>query len=129
MFALASFVCGIIFGIGLLISDMTQPTRVLGFLGHRRPMGPHLGFCHGRRTLCLGHRLCAAAAAGPALASHKASVANSHRYRFIARRRIDFVRRRLGPGGALSRTSTSEPRGSDAKCDGVRTSDGRRDDH
>jgi uncharacterized protein len=30
--ALASFVCGLIFGWGLLISGMTQPTKVLGFL-------------------------------------------------------------------------------------------------
>lgn len=28
----ASFVCGLIFGIGLLISGMTQPDKVLGFL-------------------------------------------------------------------------------------------------
>lgn len=30
--ALASFVCGLIFGFGLLISGMTQPVKVLGFL-------------------------------------------------------------------------------------------------
>src|SRR5215468_4357119 len=29
---LASFVCGLIFGAGLLISGMTQPEKVLGFL-------------------------------------------------------------------------------------------------
>jgi uncharacterized membrane protein YedE/YeeE len=29
---LASFGCGLIFGLGLLISGMTQPTKVLGFL-------------------------------------------------------------------------------------------------
>jgi uncharacterized membrane protein YedE/YeeE len=32
MIALASFVCGLIFGFGLLISGMTQPEKVLGFL-------------------------------------------------------------------------------------------------
>jgi uncharacterized membrane protein YedE/YeeE len=32
MIALASFGCGLIFGIGLLISGMTQPAKVLGFL-------------------------------------------------------------------------------------------------
>jgi uncharacterized protein len=40
MLALASFVCGLIFGWGLLISGMTQPARVLGFLdifGHWDP--------------------------------------------------------------------------------------------
>jgi uncharacterized protein len=29
---IASFVCGLVFGIGLLISGMTEPSKVLGFL-------------------------------------------------------------------------------------------------
>jgi uncharacterized membrane protein YedE/YeeE len=32
MLAIASLACGFIFGLGLLISGMTQPTKVLGFL-------------------------------------------------------------------------------------------------
>jgi uncharacterized membrane protein YedE/YeeE len=32
MIIVASFVCGLIFGCGLLISGMVQPTKVLGFL-------------------------------------------------------------------------------------------------
>src|SRR5262245_32836594 len=32
MLAIASLICGFIFGLGLLISGMTQPTKVLGFL-------------------------------------------------------------------------------------------------
>ena len=32
MQALASFLCGLIFGSGLMISGMTQPAKVLGFL-------------------------------------------------------------------------------------------------
>ena len=32
MLALASLMCGLIFGFGLLISGMTQPEKVLGFL-------------------------------------------------------------------------------------------------
>jgi len=32
MLALASFTCGLVFGLGLLISGMTQPAKVLGFL-------------------------------------------------------------------------------------------------
>jgi hypothetical protein len=38
--ALASFVCGLVFGFGLLISGMAQPEKVLGFLdifGHWDP--------------------------------------------------------------------------------------------
>jgi uncharacterized protein len=40
MFALSSFLCGLVFGFGLLISGMTQPAKVLGFLdilGHWDP--------------------------------------------------------------------------------------------
>jgi uncharacterized membrane protein YedE/YeeE len=32
MIALASFACGLLFGVGLLISGMTDPNKVLGFL-------------------------------------------------------------------------------------------------
>jgi uncharacterized protein len=32
MLALASFACGLVFGFGLLISGMTQPVKILGFL-------------------------------------------------------------------------------------------------
>lgn len=32
MILIASFVCGFIFGLGLLISEMVQPAKVLGFL-------------------------------------------------------------------------------------------------
>jgi uncharacterized membrane protein YedE/YeeE len=32
MLSLAGFICGFIFGLGLLISGMTQPTKVLNFL-------------------------------------------------------------------------------------------------
>jgi uncharacterized membrane protein YedE/YeeE len=41
---LASFVCGLIFGIGLLISGMTQPAIVLGFLDVFGRWDPTLAF-------------------------------------------------------------------------------------
>jgi uncharacterized membrane protein YedE/YeeE len=44
MIALASFVCGVIFGFGLLISGMTQPTIVLGFLDIFGRWDPTLAF-------------------------------------------------------------------------------------
>jgi uncharacterized membrane protein YedE/YeeE len=37
-------VCGLIFGIGLLISGMTQPSKVLGFLDVLGSWDPTLGF-------------------------------------------------------------------------------------
>ena len=44
MVALASFVCGLIFGFGLLISGMTQPAKVLGFLDIFGRWDPTLAF-------------------------------------------------------------------------------------
>ena len=40
----ASFICGLIFGFGLLISGMTQPAKVLGFLDIFGRWDPTLGF-------------------------------------------------------------------------------------
>ena len=44
MQALASFFCGLIFGSGLLISGMTQPIKVLGFLDVFGRWDPTLAF-------------------------------------------------------------------------------------
>ena len=42
--AVVSFVCGLVFGLGLLISGMTQPTKVLGFLDVLGRWDPTLAF-------------------------------------------------------------------------------------
>ena len=44
MQAVASFLCGLIFGSGLLISGMTQPAKVLGFLDIFGRWDPTLAF-------------------------------------------------------------------------------------
>ena len=44
MSKLASLVCGIIFGIGLVISEMINPEKVLGFLNIFRDWDPSLAF-------------------------------------------------------------------------------------
>ena len=44
MVTLASFMCGLIFGFGLLISGMTQPAKVLGFLDIFGRWDPTLAF-------------------------------------------------------------------------------------
>jgi len=44
MIALASFICGSLFGLGLLISGMTQPAIVLGFLDVFGRWDPTLAF-------------------------------------------------------------------------------------
>jgi len=44
MFAISSFLCGLVFGFGLLISGMTQPAKVLGFLDIFGRWDPTLAF-------------------------------------------------------------------------------------
>ena len=44
MLALASFVCGLLFGFGLFVSGMTQPAKVLGFLDVFGVWDPTLAF-------------------------------------------------------------------------------------
>jgi uncharacterized protein len=44
MLPLASFGCGLLFGIGLLVSGMTQPSKVLGFLDILGAWDPTLAF-------------------------------------------------------------------------------------
>lgn len=44
MLAFASFVCGLMFGAGLVISGMTQPAKVLGFLDVFGVWDPTLAF-------------------------------------------------------------------------------------
>ncbi len=44
MLPLASFVCGLLFGAGLLVSGMTQPAKVLGFLDVLGTWDPTLVF-------------------------------------------------------------------------------------
>jgi uncharacterized protein len=44
MMALATFLCGLLFGIGLAVSGMTQPSKVLGFLDVFGRWDPTLAF-------------------------------------------------------------------------------------
>lgn len=44
MRAIVSFLCGLVFGCGLLISGMTEPPKVLGFLDVLGAWDPTLGF-------------------------------------------------------------------------------------
>ena len=54
MLALASFGCGLIFGLGLLISGMTQPAKVLGFLDVLGRWDPTLAFVMAAALLVSG---------------------------------------------------------------------------
>jgi hypothetical protein len=41
---LVAFICGLLFGLGLIISGMTEPDKVLGFLDVSGLWNPSLGF-------------------------------------------------------------------------------------
>jgi uncharacterized membrane protein YedE/YeeE len=44
MLVIFAFLCGLIFGMGLLISGMANPEKVLGFLDLSQPWDPSLAF-------------------------------------------------------------------------------------
>ena len=52
---LSSFASGLIFGLGLVISQMTNPVQGTGLFGCRRQLGPYAGVCDGRRLVDLRH--------------------------------------------------------------------------
>ena len=57
MWIIAPLLCGLIFGAGLLISGMVQPTKVLGFSGHLRRVGSEPCRGDGRGARSVGARL------------------------------------------------------------------------
>ena len=44
MLVIIAFLCGLIFGVGLLISGLANPEKVLGFLDLSQPWDPSLAF-------------------------------------------------------------------------------------
>ena len=44
---LVSFISGLLFGVGLLISGMTDTAKVQGWLDILGQWGPHISFCNG----------------------------------------------------------------------------------
>ncbi len=79
--ALASFVCGLIFGAGLLISGMTDPQKVLGFLDLFGAWDATLAFVMAGAV--------AVAASGFAIARRRAAPALSARFLWPDRNDID----------------------------------------
>jgi uncharacterized protein len=81
MHLLASFVCGLIFGAGLLISGMTDPQKVLGFLDIFGAWDATLAFVMAGAV--------AVAAAGFAIARRRTAPAFSARFLWPDRTDID----------------------------------------
>ena len=128
MQALASFFCGLIFGSGLMISGMTQPTKVLGFFGHIRPLGPYACFRYGGCAGYLKRRLHVGAAAEPALVGGTASLAESNRYRPTPDHRLATVWHRLGPRRFMPGSRVRKSREPIAPCGRLRHCDDRRNE-
>ena len=49
---IVSLFCGIIFGIGLVVSEMINPAKVLGFLNLFDAWDPSLRICNDRSSYC-----------------------------------------------------------------------------
>lgn len=81
MTIVASLVCGLIFGTGLLISGMTQPVKVLGFLDIFGRWDPTLAFVMGGALLI--------SAPGFALARRASAPVFAARHLWPARKDID----------------------------------------
>jgi hypothetical protein len=120
---LASFICGLLFGVGLLVSGMTQPAKVLGFLDVFG-LWHDFGICDGRCPSGLIRWLSRRPAAGQAGTSCRALVADSHGYRPMLLVGSALFGGRLGIGWALPGAGACEPRKPDAASDGVRTCHG-----
>jgi uncharacterized membrane protein YedE/YeeE len=113
--ALASFACGLVFGWGLLISGMTQPAKVLGFLDVLGAWDPTLAFVMAGAL--------AVAGAGSALARRRAKPVLAARTVWPTRTDIDrplvigsvlfgagWGLAGLCPGPALVNLATLSPR-------------------
>ena len=88
MAAFASFVCGLIFGLGLVISGMTQPQKVLGFLDIFGRWDPTLAFVMVAALIVSGTGFALARQQRRPLLNASAPLADAQRYRSVARRWI-----------------------------------------
>ena len=126
MLALASFVCGLLFGFGLFVSGMTQPAKVLGFLDVFGVWDPTLAFVMAAALLVsfVGFRV-ARQRAKPVLAAEHLWP-NSHGYRPAPPDWVSPVWGRVGLGWALPGTGAREPRNPNAASGRVRACHGSR---
>jgi uncharacterized membrane protein YedE/YeeE len=93
MLILASFGCGLLFGAGLLISGMTQPDKVLGFLDLFGAWDATLAFVMAGAV--------AVTAAGFAIARRRGMPVLAEKLQWPSRRDVDAPLIGLCPGPAL----------------------------
>ena len=121
----ASLICGLIFGVGLVVSGMTQPAKVLGFLDVFGNMGPDVScfvMAGAVAVSALGFALSKRRGA-PILAGVSAAQM-THGDRPAADGGRNSVRDRLGHCRTLPRTCTGQSRVFASGGDRVRRGDG-----
>ncbi len=50
IFRFSALLSGVLFGMGMAVSGMIDPAKVIGFFRYFWQLGPKFGFCDGRRT-------------------------------------------------------------------------------
>ena len=103
--ALVGLLCGLIFGTGLLVSGMMQPSKVLGFPRPVRGVGSEPCRGDGRRPRSRLARVCLCA---PPRLGREELVADGERHRPPAGHWVGLVRYRLGAGWIVSRSRRRE---------------------
>ena len=128
MQGLASFLCGLIFGAGLMISGMTQPAKVLGFLDILGRWDPTLAFvmASALATSSVGYTLARQHRRPVFAAQHLWPAPDRHRR--AAGRGLGAIRHRLGPGRAMPGPSARKYREPFPTRDRVRHRNDRRDE-
>ena len=106
---LASLVCGFIFGLGLLISGMTQPSKVLGFLDIFGAWDPSLAVVMAAALAVSGVGYWLAQQRPAAGAGAKFDLPTKTEHRHAAGRGLGAVRHRLGAGRPLPGPGAGEP--------------------
>lgn len=110
MVAVASFACGLIFGIGLLISGMTDPQKVLGFLDVLGPWDPTLAFVMAGALGVTAIGFTVAKRRGHPMLESREPVAGACSHRCAFGRRCYTVWHRMGSGGIVPRTRDRQSR-------------------
>ena len=123
----SSALAGLVFGLGLIISGMADPAKVLNFLDLFGTWDPSLAFVMARRHRRHVRRLPRRVRRGRPLLRIAFSLPQRTAHRCAARRRRGAVRHRLGTVGLLPGTGHRVAAAAGDRNAGVRAGDARRE--